>query len=84
MTSRERVLAALAFQETDRVPMDLGGMPSTCISCFAYPRLVVELGLPPRPPRVYDTGQMLALPDLNVLDALNCDVVTTDLEISNA
>jgi uroporphyrinogen decarboxylase len=84
MTARERVLKAMAFEETDRVPMDLGGMPSTCISCFAYPRLVAELGLPPRRPRVYDTGQMLALPDLDVLDALDCDVVTADLVVSNA
>ena len=84
MTSRERVMAALAFQPTDRVPMDLGGMPSTCISCFAYPGLVAALGLPPRRPRVHDFGQMLALPDTDVLDALGCDVVTIQTDITNA
>jgi uroporphyrinogen decarboxylase len=76
MTRRERVLAALNFQPTDQLPKDLSAMPSTGISCFAYPKLVAALGLPPRLPRVYDTGQMLALPDRDVLDALDCDVCT--------
>jgi uroporphyrinogen decarboxylase len=84
MTRRERVLRGLSFQETDRVPMDLAGMASTGISCFAYPRLVEALGLPPRRPRVYDTMQMLALPDLDVLDALDCDVVTINWDMTNA
>lgn len=84
MTRRERVLASLSFQETDRVPRDLGAMKSTGISAFAYPKLVEALGLPPRRPRVHDTGQMLALPDLDVLDALGCDVVTIDGGVTNA
>ena len=75
-TSRERVMQALDFQTTDRTPRDLGGMRSTSISAFAYPGLVSALKLPYRKPRVEDTGQMLALPDLDVLDALGCDVVT--------
>ena len=84
MTRRERVLKALAFEETDRVPMDLGGMGSTGISCFAYPDLVEALGLPPRRPRIYDPGQMLALPDVDVLDALGCDVVMAGMDFTNA
>jgi uroporphyrinogen decarboxylase len=84
MTPRERVLRALCFQTTDRVPRDLGGMASTGISCFAYPKLVAALGLPPRLPRVHDTSQMLALPDPDVLDALGCDVVTTFWGVTNA
>jgi uroporphyrinogen decarboxylase len=83
VTKRERVLAALNFKETDRVPMDLGGMDSSGISCFAYPGLVETLGLSSRLPRVHDTGQMLALPDFDVLDALDCDVATVRLDISN-
>ena len=60
-------------------------MRSTGISAFSYPKLVAALGLPPRLPKVYDTGQMLALPDLDVLDALGCDVVTIqDGLITNA
>jgi len=73
MNRRERVLKALDFEEVRA--MDLGGMLSTGISCFAYPHLVAALGLPPRKTRVHDTYQMLALPDPDVLDALDCDVV---------
>ena len=83
-TSRERVLQALNFEPTDRLPRDLAGMRSTGISCFAYASLVSALGLPPRRPRIYDSSQMLALPDLDVLDALGCDVVTIEGGITNA
>jgi len=84
MTSRERILATLNFRAPDRLPMDLAGMRSTGISCFAYPRLVAALGLPPRRPLVYDSGQMLALPEVDVLDALGCDVVTLGNDVTNA
>lgn len=83
-TPRQRILQALNFGPTDRIPKDMGAMRSTGISCFAYPKLVEALGLPPRRPRVHDTGQMLALPDLDVLDALGCDVVTIDGQVTNA
>jgi uroporphyrinogen decarboxylase len=83
-TSREIVLQTLTFQTPARVPKDLGGMRSTSISAFAYPKLVAALGLPPRLPRVEDTGQMLALPDLDVLDALGIDVVAILDGVTNA
>jgi len=75
MTSRERVMRSLNFESVDRVPKDLGGMASTSISAFAYPKLVTALGLPQRRCRVHDTSSMLAMPDMDVLDALGCDVV---------
>lgn len=75
MTRRERVLKALNFEMPDQLPKDLGGMFSTGISAFAYPKLVKALGLNERPPKVADIYQMLALPDKDVLDALDCDVV---------
>ena len=83
-TPRERVLTSIDYGTPDQLPKDLGGMLSTSISCFAYPRLVEALGLPPRLPKVVDTGQMLALPDLDVLDALGCDVVTICGRATNA
>jgi uroporphyrinogen decarboxylase len=83
-TSRDLVIKALNYQTPARVPKDLGGMRSTCISAFAYPKLVAALGLPPRLPRVEDTGQMLALPELDVLDALGVDVVTILDGVTNA
>ncbi|GAH61343.1 unnamed protein product, partial [marine sediment metagenome] len=78
------MLNALSFQPTDRLPKDLGAMRATGISAFAYPRLVEALGLPSRRPKIHDSNQMLALPDLDVLDALGCDVVTIDEWVSNA
>ena len=71
---RQRVLDAIELRSPDQLPKDLGGMNSTGVSCFAYPKLVEALGLEPRRPRIHDTGQMLALPDIDVLDALDCDV----------
>ena len=67
---------ALEYRIPDRLPKDLGAMGSTGISVFTYPTLVEALGLPPRRPRAYDTFQMLALPDPDVLEALGCDVIT--------
>lgn len=84
MTSRERVIKSLNFQPVDRVPRDLGAMASTSISGFAYSKLVKALGLPPRLPRIHDTDQMLAMPDMDVLDALGCDVVTVFYGVTNA
>lgn len=78
MTSRERVVAALNFQPTDRLPKDLSGNRSSSISAFGYQALRQALGLPHKPTRVYDSAGMLALPDLDVLDALGCDVVVVE------
>ncbi|MGC8738633.1 MAG: uroporphyrinogen decarboxylase family protein [Candidatus Hydrogenedens sp.] len=83
MTHRERVIHALNFLKTDRIPMDLGGMDSTGISAFTYPHLIQFLGLKERIPYVHDTGQMLALPDLDVLDVLDCDVITVRMGFAN-
>ena len=80
MNGRERVRAALEHRPVDRVPKDLGGMRSTGISCFAHPGLRRALGLPYAAPRVYDSSQMLALPETDLLDALDCDVVTVELD----
>jgi uroporphyrinogen decarboxylase len=85
MTGRDRVLESLSFRAPDRVPLDLGGMRSTGISAFAYGGLRAALGLPARLPRLYDTIQMLALPELDLLDALECDIVhVTMAELTNA
>ncbi len=45
MTGRERVLAALRHEETDRVPIDFGGCHSTGIYFTAYDKLKQFLGL---------------------------------------
>lgn len=78
MTSRQRILAALNFQPVDRLPKDLAGMRSTGVSAFTYQALRRALDLPAKPTRIYDPGQMLALPHPDVLDALGCDVVIVE------
>ena len=73
-TSRERVRAALAHREPDRIPFDLGGTRVTGIHVRAYERLRPALGLEPREPRVADLTQQLAEVEPDVLDALGADV----------
>jgi uroporphyrinogen decarboxylase len=75
MTSRERVLTALAHRETDRVPVDLSGHRSSGISAMAYPKLRRFLGLPPKPVRVYDPIQQLAIIDEDVLTRFGVDTI---------
>ena len=75
MTSRERVLAALEHRETDRVPVDFSGHRSSGIAALVYPDLRKLLGLPPKPVRVYDMVQQLAVVDEDVLDRLGVDTI---------
>ncbi|MHC4074716.1 MAG: hypothetical protein ACYTGS_22270 [Planctomycetota bacterium] len=75
ITSRERILAALNHRETDRVPVDLSGHRSSGIAAIAYPRLRKYLGLPPKPVRVYDVIQQLAVVDEDVLDRFGVDAI---------
>jgi uroporphyrinogen decarboxylase len=75
MNSRERVLAALNHKETDRVPIDCSGHRSSGISAVAYARLRKHLGLPPKPVRVYDLVQQLAVLDEDVLTRFGVDTI---------
>ena len=75
MTSRERVLAAIAHKSPDRVPLDLGSTPSSGISATAYERLRKYLGRKDGATLVYDVVQQLAQPEGWALDAFGVDVV---------
>jgi uroporphyrinogen decarboxylase len=75
MTSRERISAALEHQETDRVPVDFSGHRSSGIAATVYPELRKLLDLPPKPVRVYDMIQQLAIVDEDVLDRFSVDTV---------
>ena len=75
MNSRERVLTALNHREPDRVPVDLSGHRSSGIAAMAYRRLREHLGLEPRPIRVYDPIQQLAIVDEDVLQRFGVDTV---------
>ncbi len=75
MMSKERVLAAFNRVQTDRVPIDFGGHRSSGISAIAYARLRDYLDLPPKPVRVYDMIQQLAVIDDDVLDLFEVDTI---------
>ena len=75
MTSRERVLAAIAHQTPDRIPVDLGATPSSGISAIAYSNLVQHIGKGDLPVRIYDVVQQLAQPDESILQQFGVDVI---------
>lgn len=75
MTSRERVMASISHQQPDRVPIDLGGTPSSGISAIAYDQLKKFLGMEEGHTRVYDVVQQVAQPEESILDKLGIDVV---------
>ena len=74
MTSRERVLKAIAHEETDRPPIDFGGMRSTGIMATAYNRLKAHLGMEHETLQ-YDVVQGLAQPDGEIIERFGVDVV---------
>lgn len=80
MTSRERVITALNFQEPDQVPLDLGGTWMTGIAAHALINLKKHLGLEGTV-RVYELFQFLGEVEENLLDSLCCDVVPLDTRI---
>jgi len=75
MTSRERVLCAIAHGEPDKVPIDLGAMRSTGITAVAYGYLKKYLGLSAGSTDVYDVVQQLAQPEDPILDYFEADVI---------
>ncbi len=75
MNSRQRILAAFENRETDHIPIDFSGHRSSGITALLYPKLRAHLGLPPRPVRVYDPIQQMAVVDEDVLDIFGVDTI---------
>jgi len=77
MTSRERVTRALNHQEPDRLPLDLGGSPTTGmqVSSVYLLRQALELDPPGTPVRVTEPYQMLGEIKPDLMEALGVDVV---------
>ncbi len=76
MNSRERILAAINHRPVDRVPIDFGGTRQSGISAWAYQRLRGRLGLPTnRLPRIFDTYQMLAEIEQDLVERFGADCV---------
>ena len=75
MTSRERVLAAIEHKQPDKVPVDLGATPSSCISAIAYNNLKKHLGITQGQTRIYDVVQQLAEPEDFIIEKFGVDVI---------
>lgn len=75
MNSRQGVLTTLRHQEPDRVRLDLGGTCCTGIVGMAYNKLKVYLGISSGRTRIYDLGQQLAEPEIELLEKVGADVL---------
>ena len=75
MTSRERVLCAIAHREPDRVPVDFGSMGANGIQAVAYNRLNAHLGVTTGPTRVFDVMLQLGEPENWALDRFCSDAI---------
>ena len=78
MTSRERVLRTVNFQETDRVPIDLGAMKASGIGVKAYNKIKSRLGMHSRS-RIWDPKFMIASVEDDVMRRFHLDVVPLDI-----
>jgi uroporphyrinogen decarboxylase len=74
MTHRERVKRAFAFQEADRVPLDLGGLGTTTLHLRAEARLKAALGLPAGPSTIGSFNQQAVVVDERILRRFDADV----------
>lgn len=72
MNSRERVLAALAHREPDRVPVDFGSTWITTITIPAYERLKRHFGVD-SPTVVMERSQQVCTVDERILEAFHVD-----------
>ena len=77
LTSRDRVNVALAYQEPDRVPLDLGGSAVTGmhVSVVYGLRQMLRLDSPGTPVKVVEPYQMLGEIKPDLMEALGIDVV---------
>ncbi len=71
-THKDRIMAALAREEADRVPIDFGSTHASSIALEAYERLKQHLGLEHETKIMFTIGQ-LALLDDSVLERFDVD-----------
>ena len=73
LTSRERILKAVQHEETDRVPIDLGGTDCSTIAIGPYRQLCEHLEIDARPIQIVDIAQQVVIVDDRVADQLGTD-----------
>ena len=76
MNSRERILAAIRHEETDRVPIDIGGTGVTGINLIAYGNLKRHLGLTEGRAKVFHTWIQVPVLEDAIRERLHSDTVT--------
>lgn len=75
MNSRERIIATLNHQPTDRLPIDFGGTVLSGAHVSVISQLREKLGLSGGPVKVSEPAQMLGEVDADLADAVMSDVV---------
>ncbi len=75
MTGRERLIATLNHQQPDRTVIDLGGTSQTGINASTLYRFRKALGLPEKPIKITEPGQLLGEVDYDVINAVGADVI---------
>jgi uroporphyrinogen decarboxylase len=74
LTSRERILAALAHRQPDRIPLDLGGSLATTMTEPAHQRLRAHLSMDDRDPaRIFSKRSGTVIPDERILERFHAD-----------
>jgi uroporphyrinogen decarboxylase len=68
-------MQSVNHREPDKLPLDLGGTPSSGISAIGYNKLKEALGFEDRNNKIYDVVQQVSQPEENVLSALEVDVL---------
>ncbi|MEN6603684.1 MAG: uroporphyrinogen decarboxylase family protein [Bryobacteraceae bacterium] len=76
MTHRQRIRAALAHRQPDRVPLDLGGTNCSTLTTGAHARLRAHLGIPAEPPApLLSRRSSTAVVDRAIVERFQCDVL---------
>lgn len=75
MTSRERVRAILNHKEADKLAIDEGAMHSSNMSAMTYGKVKEHLRITTGETRIYDVIQQLAVPEKEILDHFEVDMV---------
>lgn len=74
MTSKERVQAAFAHRQPDKVPVDFGGFCCSMVNAIVVKELREYYGLPCQPPKINDMSTMTAYVEPDLAQAMGCDV----------
>lgn len=76
MTHRQRIRAALAHRQPDRLPLDLGGTNCSTLTTGAHARLRAHLGIPAEPPAPFLSRRSSTVEvDRAVVERFQCDVL---------